>query len=307
MNWIADLLLLAAIWGGSFILMRFGALEFGPIGTAFLRVLIATVFLFGLLAARRQVHVLRAHWKASLFVGLLNSGIPFALFSFAVLSISTGLTSILNATTPLWGALVASVWFKDKLTPQRAFGMLVGVAGVTLLSWDQVGFKPGGTGWAVLACLAATLCYGISASYTKRYLTGVAPLATATGSQLGATLGLALPALYLMPSLSGPGAPGLHAWLAIIAVAVVCTGIAYILFFRLIQNAGPQRALTVTFLIPVFGLAYGAVFLDEAVTLKALAAGALILLGTALSAGLLKLPARAAALPGEAAEKGLGR
>lgn len=290
MNWIAEMILLAAIWGGSFILMRFGAVEFGPIGTAFLRVLIASVFLFALLAARRQVGVLRAHWKHSFFVGLLNSGIPFALFSFAVMSVSTGLTSILNASTPLWGALVAAVWLKDKLTTQRAVGMLVGVVGVTMLSWDKVGFKPGGTGWAVLACLGATLCYGIAASYTKRYLSGVAPLATATGSQVGATLGLAVPAFFLMPSLTGPAAPGLHAWLAIIAVAILCTGVAYILYFRLIQAAGPQRALTVTFLIPVFGVAYGAVFLDEAVTLKALAAGALIVLGTALSAGVLNVP-----------------
>lgn len=290
MNWIAEMILLAAIWGGPFILMRFGAVEFGPIGTAFLRVLIASVFLFALLAARRQVGVLRAHWKHSLFVGLLNSGIPFALFSFAVMSVSTGLTSILNASTPLWGALVAAVWLKDQLTPQRAVGMLVGVVGVTMLSWDKVGFKPGGTGWAVLACLGATLCYGIAASYTKRYLSGVAPLATATGSQVGATLGLALPAFFLMPDLNGLAAPGLHAWLAIVAVAILCTGVAYILYFRLIQAAGPQRALTVTFLIPAFGVAYGAVFLDEAVTFKALAAGALVVLGTALSAGVLKVP-----------------
>lgn len=294
MNWIAEMILLAAIWGGSFILMRFGAAEFGPIGTAFLRVLIASIFLLALLAARRQVGVLRAHWKHSLFVGLLNSGIPFALFSFAVMSVSTGLTSILNASTPLWGALVAALWLKDKLTPQRAVGMLVGVVGVAMLSWDKVGFKPGGTGWAVLACLGATLCYGIAASYTKRYLSGVAPLATATGSQVGATLGLALPAFFLMPTLTGAAAPGLHAWLAIVAVAILCTGVAYILYFRLIQAAGPQRAMTVTFLIPVFGVAYGAAFLGEAVTLKAIAAGALIVLGTALSAGLLKWPARRA-------------
>ena len=94
---------------------------------------------------------------------------------------------------------------------------------------------------------------------------GLASLATATGSQVGATLGLALPAFFLMPDLNGPAAPGLHAWLAIVAVAILCTGVAYILYFRLIQAAGPQRALTVTFLIPVFGVAYGAVFLDEAV------------------------------------------
>ena len=294
MPWIADLVLLAALWGGSFLLMRWGALDFGPIGTAFLRVALAAVLLLGVLAAKRQLHVLKQHWRPALLVGVFNSALPFALFSFAVLSISTGLTSILNATTPIWGAIVAAVWLGDRLAPSRIAGLALGVVGVALLSWGKVtapiGASSSGAGWAILACLAATLCYGLSASFAKRYLSGVAPLATATGSQVGATLGLALPAWFLMPSLTGPAAPGLRAWIAIALVAALCTALAYILYFRLIERAGPQRALTVTFLVPVFGVAYGALLLDERLDPSAWGGAALILAGTALAVGAVKLP-----------------
>lgn len=291
MPWIVDLVLLAALWGGSFLLMRFGALEFGPIGTAFLRVLIASAILVVLLALRRQVGTLRRHLGPALFVGLLNSGIPFALFSFAVLSISTGLTSILNATAPMWGALVASLWLRERLAPSRIVGLLIGAGGVALLSWDKVALRDGpAAAWAVAAALAATLCYGIAASYTKRFLTGVPPLVTSTGSQLGATLGLAVPAWFFLPRLVGEGAPGLRAWAAVALLAGLCTALAYILYFRLIERAGPQRALTVTFLVPVFGVLYGALILGETIEPRVLVAAAIVLVGTALALGALRWP-----------------
>ena len=233
--------------------------------------------------------VLRQHWKRIFFIGLLNSGIPFACFSFALLSISTGLSAILNATVPMFGALIAWVWLKDKPTASRILGLIVGFAGVALLAWDQSTFKPNASGvapgWAVLACLLACICYGISASYTKRYLSGLPPLVTAAGSQIGATLGLALPALWLWPARM----PGASAWLALLAVGVVCTGIAYILFFRLIENAGPARALSVTFVVPVFAVLYGVLFLGESVTPWMVGCAGVIVGGTALATGLLKL------------------
>lgn len=294
MPWIADLVVLAALWGGSFLLMRLGALEFGPIGTAFLRVLIAAAILGVLLVLRRQGGVLRRHLLPALVVGVLNSGIPFALFSFAVLSISTGLTSILNATAPMWGALVASVWLRERLAPSRIVGLLIGAGGVALLSWDKVALRGGQAGWAIAAALAATLCYGIAASFTKRFLTGVPPMVTATGSQLGAALGLAIPAWFFLPPLVGAGAPGARAWAAVVLLACLCTALAYILYFRLIERAGPQRALTVTFLVPVFGVAYGVLFLGEAVEPRVLVAAAIVLVGTALALGALRWPRSAA-------------
>jgi drug/metabolite transporter (DMT)-like permease len=288
MPWIADLVLLAAIWGGSFLLMQMGAAAFGPLATAFLRVLLAAALLLALLAWRRQLPVLRAHLRHALTVGSLNSGLPFALFGYALLSLPSGLTSILNATTPLWGALVAALWLGDRLSAPRVAGLLIGLGGVVILCWDRARSGTSGAALPVLACLGATLCYGIAASYTKRFLTGVPPLVTATGSQVGATLALALPAALWAPPLTGPAAPGLRAWLAVLAVAVLCTALAYVLYFRLIQNAGPQRALTVTFLVPAFGLAYGSVLAGEALTLRMLAGGLTVIAGTALSLGLFK-------------------
>ena len=293
-SWGSDFILLAAIWGSSFLFMRLGTVEFGPLPTAAVRVGIAALFLLPIVWLRGLMPELRKNWKRIFFIGLLNSGIPFACFSFALLSITTGLSAILNATVPMFGALVAWAWLKDKPDTSRVLGLVVGFAGVAMLAWDKATFKPDASGvapgWAVLACLLACICYGISASYTKRYLSGLNPLVTAAGSQIGATLGLALPALWLWPAQM----PGSTAWLALLAVGVLCTGLAYILFFRLIENAGPQRALSVTFLVPVFAVLYGVLFLGEAVTGWMVICAAVIVCGTALSTGLLKLGARQA-------------
>lgn len=269
--------------------MRLGAAEFGALPTAGLRVGIAALFLLPLLLLRGQWQALAKDWKKIFFMGMLNSGIPFALYAYALLSISTGLSSLLNATVPLFGALVAWLWLKDRPHGMKILGLLIGFVGVAMLAWGKASFKPNAagfsTGWAVLACLGACLCYGISASFTKRYLGGVPSLVIATGSQLGATLGLALPTLWFWPSQT----PSSTAWLALLAVGVLCTGVAYVLFFRLIDKVGAAGSLTVTFLIPVFAVLYGVVFLGESVTAWMLLCGAVILLGTALSMGLLRL------------------
>jgi drug/metabolite transporter (DMT)-like permease len=281
-----EFVLLAAIWGASFLLMKLGASEFGPFATAFLRVLLASAFLLPLLVWRGHFGALRDKWGRIMVVGVLNSGIPFALFGFAVLHINTGLTSILNATTPLWGAVVAWVWLRDKPSGIRILGLVIGFAGVAALAWDKATFKAGAAspGLAVLACLAATLCYGIAASFTKKYMQGVPPLASATGSQIGASVVLLLPAATHLPA----HMPSANAWWAIAALALFCTALAYILYFRIIAHAGPSRAVAVTFLIPVFGVLYGAIFLNELITGTMLVCGAVIVLGTALSTGLLK-------------------
>lgn len=287
--WLIDFVLLAAIWGSSFMFMRLGTLEFGALPTAGLRVSIAALFLMPLLLWRGLGSQLARHWKKTFFVGLLNSALPFSFIAFALLSVSTGLSSILNATSPLFGALVAWVWLKDRPHGLRILGLIVGFVGVALLAWDKASFKPDAsgvaTGWALLACLMACLCYALSASYTKRYLGGIPALVTATGSQLGATLVLALPAFWFWPQ----HMPSAMAWLALLSVGVLCTGVAYILFFRLIENIGPARSLTVTFVVPVFAMFYGAAFLDETVSWQMLLCGAIIISGTALSANLLKL------------------
>ena len=293
--WLLDLFLLGALWGASFLFMRMGAREFGALPTAALRVGVATLVLLPLLLLRGQVPGLRQHWKAAMVIGVLNSGLPFALFAFALITINAGLGAVLNATASMFGALVAWAWFGERPDGSRLAGMVIGFAGVALLVGGSAGLQGGSNTtqalWAVLACLLACVSYGIAANATRRHLQGAPALATATGSQIGATLFLALPAAWSWPAQP----PSLRAWLALIALGVACTGFAYILFFRLIANAGPQRALTVTFLVPVFAMAYGALFLHEAVTGWMLACAAVIVCGVALSTGLVRLGRRRAA------------
>ncbi len=284
--WLGEFFLLSSLWGASFLFMRLGAAEFGPFPTAGLRVALATVFLWPILVHQGQWPALRKHWRPVLLGGLINSAIPFALYAWAVLHITTGLASILNATVPLFGAVVAWLWLGERIGRLRSLGLALGFFGVALLAWRA----PGGAGgksdlalWAVAACLGATTCYALAASYARRYLMDIPPLATATGSQLGAALFLAVPTALTWPEQM----PGLRAWAAVGAIAVLCTGIAYILYFRLIVNVGPSRALAVTFLAPVFAVFYGVVFLSETVTLWMLGCALVIILGTLLSTGLL--------------------
>jgi len=287
-TWLADYLVLGALWGSSFLFMRFSALEFGAMATAAGRVAIAAAFLLPIVIVKGLLPELQQHWKKIFVMGIFNSAIPFACFAFALLSITTGLSSILNATVPMFGALVAWVWLKDKPALPRIAGIVIGFAGIALLAWDKATFKPDASGaapgWAVLACLVACLCYGIAASFAKKYMGGISPMVTAAGSQIGATLGLALPAIWLWPA----STPSTTAWMALLVLGIACTGIAYILFFRLIEKAGPQRTLTVTFLIPVFAVFYGAVFLRETVTSWMLLCAVVIVCGTALATGLVK-------------------
>ena len=289
---LIELLTLAALWGASFLFMRLGAAEFGPVALSALRVGLATLVLLPLLFWRGQAAVLRAHWRAIAFVGVVNSALPFVLFSIAALAINAGLSSIFNATAPLWGALIAWFWLGDRLTRARVAGLALGFAGVLWLAWDTASFKPGEHGVsaavAIAACLGATLCYGFAANYTKRQLSGVASLAVATGSQLAATLALALPALLWWPAT----VPSTTAWASVAGLALLCTAVAYLLYFRLIDRLGAARAITVTFLLPVFGSAWGAIFLGERLTPAMLFGCTVILLGTALTTGVLRWPVR---------------
>lgn len=289
-HWLPEFVLLAALWGSSFLFMRLSTTEFGPLPTAGVRVAVAALFLLPLVVARGQLGALGENWRKIFFLGTINSGLPFAFFAYALLSLSTGLTALINATVPLFGALVAWVWLKERPRGLKVLGLLIGFAGVAMLVWGKASFKPNASGHAsalgILACLAACLCYGLSASFTRRHLMGIHALVVATGSQIGAVLALALPTYLFWPAQM----PSLRAWLALVVVGVLCTGIAYVLFFRLIEKLGPSTSLTVTFLIPVFANVYGIVFLDETITRWMLLCAPLILLGTALSLGLFNRP-----------------
>lgn len=288
---VLELVTLAALWGASFLFMRLGAVEFGPVALSFVRVVGASLLLLPLLAYQRQLGALRQHWRPLLIVGLTNSALPFMFFNYAALSINAGLSAVFNAATPLFGAVIAWLWLRDTLTPPRIAGLAIGFAGVLWLVWDKAGLKSGTAGnasLAVLACLAATVLYGFSASFTKRYLTGVPPMAVAAGSQVAAVLFLAAPAVWWWPATL----PDARAWSYALVLAVACTGIAYVIFFRLIANVGPANAISVTFLIPVFAVVWGGLFLHEQVSMVMALGCAVILLGTSLVTGVLKLPVR---------------
>jgi len=285
-TWLLDFALLSALWGSSFLFMRLGAADFGALPTAGLRVTLAALCLLPVMLLKGEWSALRQHWRVVLPAGLLNSAIPFSLFAWAVVYVPTGLASILNATVPLFGALVAWLWLGERIDRLRCCGLALGFMGVALLAWRAPTAGPGpgsGSAWAIGACLLASVFYAVAASYARRYLMGIPALATAAGSQCGAALGLAIPALWYWPA----EMPGARAWAAVAALAVLCTGIAYILYFRIIARAGPSRALAVTFLAPVFAVFYGAVLLDEVVTPWMLGCGVVIVCGTMLSTGLV--------------------
>jgi len=291
-----DLLLLAAVWGFSFLFMRVAVPEFGTFALVELRVGIASVFLVALLALQGKLSALTANKGKMALLGAVNSAIPFSLFAFAAYFITAGTAAVLNASAPLFAAVVAFLWLKDKMTSARVVGLAIGFSGVVVLLWDKISFNGNGTAWALAATLAASLFYGVAANYTKKHFTGTDPTVNAAGSLIGATLLLLPISIVYWPDKS----PSLLSWASAIALGVVCTGVAYILYFRLIARAGPTKAIAVTYLVPVFGMLWGALFLDETVSTGMLVACGVILFGTALTTGTLALPARSARRTSEA-------
>ncbi|MGB3427277.1 MAG: DMT family transporter [Burkholderiaceae bacterium] len=291
---VTDLVLLAALWGASFLFTRIAAPAFGPLALAEVRVAIASAMLVPLLAWRADLTELRRHAPRFLLLGAVNTAIPFALFAYAALSITAGLASILNATAPLFTALVARLWLRERLTPLQWLGMAIGMAGVAWLSASKARFTLDGSALAIGAGVLASVSYGVSASVVKRYFTGVRPLAVAAGSQSGAALLLLPFAIAAWPT----GTLRFVDWGSAIALGVLCTGLAYILYFRLIARVGPATAMTVTFLIPAFAMLWGGLILGEAVSVTMLAGCAVILAGTALATGVVRTrraaPSRAA-------------
>jgi len=284
----AGLLLLAACWSISFVFMRVAIPDFGPFAMVALRVGLAALALGALLLARRKLTVLRAHWRSIAVVGLLNAAIPFTLFAWSAQTLSAGFLSAFNGVTPIAGALIAWLWLKERLSLTRALGLTLGFAGVVVLGWGRLleGLAgSGSTGTLLLLVLAAVAgygFYGLAACYTKRYLTGVNGLACTAGGMLSATLASLPLAAWSWPQEPVPAL----SWWAVTALGLVCTGGGYLLFFRLIANIGPQRALTATFLVPPLGIAWGWLLLGEIPTASMLTGMLITLAGTALATGL---------------------
>jgi len=283
------LFVLAAIWGGSFLFMRIAVPVLGPAVLIEYRVLFAAVFLLLVgLALRKRLDV-RANWRHYLVLGFFNSALPFFLFAFAARTLSASVLTVLNATAPMWGALLGAAWTRTGIKLRTAAGLALGTTGVALLvGFDHVATRPG-AGIAIAAALVAALCYGIASLYAKT-ARSVEPFANAHGSMWAATL-LALP---LLPFFPAPGVPTAGIMGATLALGIVCSGLAYILYFKLIDDVGTTSALTVTFLTPVFGILWGALFLGEVVGWHTVVGSAIVLLGTALVTGFIGAPKKLA-------------
>ncbi len=282
-HWWPVFLLLGGVWGTSFLFLQIAVPTMGPVPTAWVRVTLAALCLLPLVLWRGQGLEMVRRAKPLILMGVLNSGIPFLCYSYALQHITTGLASVLNATTPLFTALIAWAWLGERPNLARVFGLLLGLSGIALLMWRSPDGLSGGHGWALLACLIATSCYGLASNFNQRHLREVPPLVSAAGSQAGASVGLLLPACWTWPSTP----PSLHAWLALAALAVFCTALAYLWFFWLMARIGAARTSTVIFLVPVVATTLGVVLLDEPLSVWMLGCAGLILLGTALSSGLL--------------------
>lgn len=286
----AAFIALAALWGASFLFMRVAAPVFGPIPLMLLRCAIGALTLVPLLFLFGRASDLRTHAGHIAVVGVLNSALPFVLLGYATLTLSAGVTSIINSLSPIWGAGIAFLWLGDRLTKLQMLGLCLGVAGVVVLTGSGEGHDAADSGLMAVAlpfivALAATAFYGVAANYARRFLGGVNSLAVATGSQISASLVLLVPSILLWSSGTTPSTAD---WLSVVALGTLCTGIAYVLYFHLIASTGATRAVAVTFVIPVFGVGWGAWLLDERIDAATVAGGVIIVLGTALTTGALK-------------------
>ena len=276
---IMRLFLLAAIWGASFLFMRIIAPVLGAIPTAFFRVSIAAVGLLVILALMRIDWNFRVKLKTCMLLGMINSGLPATLYSVAAQILPAGYSSIFNAMTPLMGVLIGGLFFSEKLTPTKIIGVFLGLFGVGILT------RAGPVAFNIellmgaLSCLLATACYGFAGYLARRWLDqegGLDSRLSALGSMLGATL-LLLP-FFGYRVLTDPPASwgGVSVWVSLLGLGLVCTAFAYILYFRLLTSIGPLSSMTVTFMIPPFGVLWGALFLDEPLSMAHVYGGVLI-------------------------------
>lgn len=286
------LLALAAIWGASFLFMRIAAPAFASVNTTFLRVFFALVGLAAMLLLLRTPMQFQGKLKSIMVLGIINSGVPFLMYAVAALWLPAGYSAILNATTPLMGALIGFSFFHETLTLRKWAGVMLGLVGIGLITTTGEVDLSGQLAIGVLACLIATACYGCAGFLTRRWVTergGLDAKLVAFGSQIGAVL-------FLLPFFgytlaTGPAVdwaqPGV--WASVLAVGFLCTAFAYLLYFRLIADIGPLRSLTVTFLIPPFGILWGYLVLGETLTGGFVFGGAVV----CLAVWLVTSPAKA--------------
>jgi drug/metabolite transporter (DMT)-like permease len=277
------LLVLSVLWGGSFFFIELAIPTVAPLTLVLIRVVLAAAFLWAFLLVRRERLALPPGAAFALLVlALLNNVVPFSLFAWAQAEISGGLASILNATTPIWGVVVAHAFTRDeKAGPAKVAGVLLGFAGVAVMIGADLLGQIGANALAQIACLASTLCYALAGVWARRFRgMGVSPLAVSTG-QLSAAAIVMVPLVLVFEPPWLARAPSAEAWWALVALALFCTTFAYILYFRLLASAGATNSLLVTFLIPITAILLGALLLGERLEARHFAGMALIGAGLA--------------------------
>ncbi|TVU87465.1 DMT family transporter [Vreelandella titanicae] len=275
------LLALAAIWGASFLFMRIASPAIGPINTAFFRVFFGLIGLAIIILFIHKSLQFRGKLRKILILGAINSGIPFLMYSIAATLLPAGYSAILNATTPLMGAMIGFYFFSEGLSLRKLVGIVLGIAGIIVITSVGESNIAGNIFIGVSACIIATIGYGFAGFLTRRWIThqgGLDSTLVAFGSQLGATIFLAPFLLWNLSS--GPSIDWLQGdvWISLLAVGFVCTSLAYILYFRLIADIGPLRSLTVTFLVPPFAVLWGFLVLDETISSGFLVGSLIVLL-----------------------------
>ena len=256
--------------------MRVLAPAIGPVPVAVLRILIAGIALVIYFRVIGFDPEWKLNWKHYLVIGVVNSAVPFLFYAYAALHIPAMLSSIVNSTSPLWAAIFSAIWLAERLTTRKVAGIVLGTSGVAIITLkDSIHFGDAAF-LAVIACVGATICYGLAAIYVKKIATTCKAAGIAGGSQLLAGL-LFTPLLFIVPF---HGTVTGSVVVNMLALALICSAVAYLLYYRLIQDVGPTKGLTVTFLIPVFGILWGTVFLHEQLTIRVLAGCALIIAGT---------------------------
>ncbi|PMO47918.1 hypothetical protein BCT11_26610 [Vibrio sp. 10N.222.52.B12] len=274
------LLCLAAIWGGSFLFMRVAANTFRPAYLIEFRVAFAAIALLLIAFYLKKKLAFTKHIKHFFIIGLFNSAVPFLLFAYAAQTLNASTLAILNSTAPIWGALIGFVWYRSPLTAKAILGMMIGIGGVAVLVGLDSSIIGREATLPIGASLMASFSYGIATNYTKN-----APQVPAFDNAHGSMWAAVIWVLPLLPFLPMRAEPTSIEWSSVVALGVVCTGLAYLLYFRLVSEIGPASALTVTFLVPVFGILWGYLVLDEPVGFNTIIGTILVLSGTMLVTG----------------------
>lgn len=280
---LRNLFMLAAIWGGSFLFMRIAVADFGTWPLMLVRVGVAALALWLVVFWRKKWQAFNGYMWAIMFVGIVNAAIPFSLYAYASQHVASSTLAIVNALTPLFGALIARLWLGEKLSLWRSLGLIIGFGGILALVYPSLFLSGGSERWAILASITATISYGVAASFSTKYLQGADPLVVTTGSLSTATLCVIPFAYWSWPE----NTIGLGSWSAALTLALLCTALAYIIFYRLITSIGGARSVTVTFLVPPFGIIWGVLLLNEPFGLNELICTLFVLIGTLLATGFL--------------------